>query len=204
MSFASPAKFAHVVYRTRRFAQMLAWYQTVFNARVQHQNPALAFLTYDDEHHRFAFVNMDMLMPVAPGTSVIGKQGLIGVDHVAYTHASLDDLFGNYVQLKAQGITPYWCIHHGVTVSMYYADPDGNQMEFQVDVFASNDEANAFMCGPGFAENPIGVEFEPEDWLAQVRAGAKLSDFLLRREHRPVSPIRGSAGAAASPAVAIH
>ncbi|MGA2307628.1 MAG: hypothetical protein ABSH29_26080 [Acidimicrobiales bacterium] len=28
---------------------------------------------------------------------------------------------------------------------MYYGDPDGNQMEFQVDCFAENDEANAFM-----------------------------------------------------------
>ena len=204
MSIASAAKFAHVVYRTRRFAQMLAWYQAVFNARIQHQNPALAFLTYDDEHHRFAFIDMDALMPVGAGAPRGGKQGLIGVDHVAYTHTSLEPLFENYAQLKAQGITPCWCIHHGVTVSMYYADPDGNQMEFQVDVFASNDEANAFMCGPGFAANPIGVEFDPEDWLAQVRAGAKLSDFLLRRVHQPVSPIRGSAGVAEETADAAH
>ena len=30
--------------------------------------------------------------------------------------------------LKAKAIHPYWCVHHGITVSMYYADPDGNQM----------------------------------------------------------------------------
>ena len=49
------------------------------------------------------------------------------------------------MSLKDEGISPYWCIHHGITVSMYYGDPDGNQMEFQVDCFAENDEANAFM-----------------------------------------------------------
>ena len=54
MSCSRPTKFAHVVYRTRRFNEMLAWYQTVFGARVQHQNPVMAFMTYDDEHHRFA------------------------------------------------------------------------------------------------------------------------------------------------------
>jgi catechol 2,3-dioxygenase-like lactoylglutathione lyase family enzyme len=206
MSIASPAKFAHVVYRTRCFEQMLAWYQTVFNARVQHQNPALAFLTYDDEHHRVALANMDVLMPATAGIPNTGKQGLIGVDHVAYSHPSLERLFENYAQLKAQGITPYWCVHHGVTVSMYYADPDGNQMEFQVDAYPTNDEANAFMCGPGFAENPIGVEFDPEEWLGKVRAGGRLSDFLLRREHQPASPVRGSACAAAepSPVLATH
>lgn len=47
---AKPTKFAHVVYQTRRFDEMLDWYQKVFEAKVVYQNPALAFLTYDDEH----------------------------------------------------------------------------------------------------------------------------------------------------------
>jgi len=189
MSRIRPAKFVHVVYRTRRFEQMLRWYQTVFDAKVQHQNPALAFLTYDGEHHRFAFANLDILQP--EGTEA-DRRGMIGVDHVAYTYASLNDLFENYAQLKAQGIRPYWCIHHGVTVSMYYADPDGNQMEFQVESYGSNEEANAFMAGPHFAANPIGVEYDPEDWLARLRAGAPASEFLLRQTDEPISPIRGS------------
>ena len=198
MPLVSPAKFVHVVYRTRRFEQMLAWYRTVFKARVQHRNPAMAFLTYDDEHHRFAFIDMDVVMPRGANAPQTDKQGVVGVDHVAYTHASLDDLFGNYVELKAQGIEPYWCIHHGITVSMYYADPDGNQMEFQVDAFAFSDDANAFMCDPSFADNPVGVEYDPEDWLAHARSGARLSDFLMRTSHQPASPIRGSAAAAAA------
>ena len=66
MSCIRPTKFAHVLYRTRRFEQMLRWYETVFDAKVQYQNPALAFLTYDDEHHRFAFANLSFLQPTAP------------------------------------------------------------------------------------------------------------------------------------------
>ena len=189
MSRIRPRKFVHVVYRTRRFDEMVRWYQTVFGARVQHQNPALAFLTYDDEHHRFAFANLDILKP---GSTEKDRRGVIGVDHLAYTYGSLEDLLENYGQLKAQGITPYWCVHHGITVSMYYADPDGNQMEFQVDCFASSEEANAFMEGPHFAENPIGVEYNPDQWLARLRAGTPASEFLVRRSHQPVSPIRGS------------
>jgi hypothetical protein len=75
---------------------------------------------------------------------------------------------------------------------MYYADPDGNQMEFQVDCFGSNEEANEFMAGPHFAGNPIGVEYDADDWLARLRAGTPPSAFLMRRAHEPVSPIRGS------------
>jgi catechol 2,3-dioxygenase-like lactoylglutathione lyase family enzyme len=170
------------------FDQMLRWYRTVFDAKIQHQNPALAFLTYDDEHHRFAFANLDVLQPESTEKD---RCGMIGVDHVAYTYASLSDLLENYAQLKEKGIKPYWCVHHGVTVSMYYADPDGNQMEFQVDSFGSNEEANAFMTGPHFAANPIGVEYDPDEWLARLRAGAPPSEFLLRQTDEPISPIRG-------------
>src|ERR671913_1324716 len=98
-----PRKFAHVVYRTRRFAEMVRWYQAVFDAKVQYQSPALAFLTYDDEHHRFAFANLDVLKPQSTENE---RRGLIGVDHLAYTYASLSDLLENYAQLKAQGVDP--------------------------------------------------------------------------------------------------
>lgn len=184
-----PAKFAHVVYRTRRFEEMLKWYTTVFDAKVQYENPALAFLTYDDEHHRFAFANMALIQP--DGTEA-DKLGVIGVDHVAYTYGSLGDLFENFAELKDQGIVPYWCVHHGITVSMYYADPDGNQMEFQVDTFKTNEAANTFMHDR-FGANPIGVEYDPDAWLARLRAGSPESEFLTRASDEPISPIRGAA-----------
>jgi catechol-2,3-dioxygenase len=183
-----PTKFAHVVYRTRRFDEMVKWYTTVFDAKVQYANPVIAFLTYDDEHHRFAFANMTLIQPEGTETD---KLGVVGVDHLAYAHASLGDLFENYLTLKERGIAPYWCIHHGITVSMYYADPDGNQMEFQVDSFKTNEDANAFMHDR-FAANPIGVEFDPDAWLQRLNAGASEAEFLTRTTDLPVSPIRGA------------
>ncbi len=192
MSRIRPARFVHVVYRTRRFDEMIAWYQTVFDAKVRYQNPAIGFLSYDDEHHRIAFLNLSAIDPNGPETEPRGK---IGVDHVAYTYDSVGDLLGNYEQLKAKGILPYWCIHHGITMSMYYADPDGNQMELQVDACATNEDANGYMDGPNFGINPIGVEYDPEAVLAQLRAGVPESEILERRVHLPVSPIRGSLAA---------
>ena len=62
----------------------------------------------------------------------------------------------------ALGIRPCRCIHDGITVSMYYGNPDGNQLEFQVDCFESNDAANSDMHGPHFSANPTGVEYDPE------------------------------------------
>ena len=189
MTCVRPQKFVHVVYRTRRFEAMLRWYAAVFDAQTRHQNPALAFLSYDEEHHRFAFINLEVLQPDG---SEVDRTGVIGVDHLAYTYGSLTDLFDNYEKLKAQGINPYWCIHHGITVSMYYADPDGNQMELQVDCYSSAQQANGFMEGPHFALNPIGVEYDPEEWLHRLRSGEAPASLLPRSVHLPVSPVRGS------------
>ena len=65
-------------------------------------------------------------------------------------------------------------------------------MEFQVDSYATVDATNAFMHGAGYAENPIGVEFDPEEWLVRLRKGEPESAFLVRTVHQPVAEIRGT------------
>ena len=181
---AKPTKFAHVVYQTRRFQEMLAWYQQVFEAKIVYQNPALAFLTYDDEHHRFAFINM---FAFKPDGAKAEERADTGVNHVAYTYANLGDLLDTYARLKQVGIAPYWPIHHGITLSFYYQDPDGNRLEFQVDCLTV-EEANAFMLSDAFAANPIGVAIDPEALLAQYRSGIPLEQLLVQPEG-PMMPI---------------
>ena len=73
---------------------------------------------------------------------------------------------------------------------MYYGEPDGNRMEFQVDSHTNNDDANAFMTGPGFGQNPIGVEFDPDDLVKRLRAGEPTANLLVRTVHQPVAPLR--------------
>ena len=184
-----PTSFAHVVYRTYRFEQMLDWYMKVFCGKVQYQSPVIAFVTYDEEHHRVALLNLGILKGPSDAAT---PRGHPGVDHVAYGFASLRDLLGKYAELKEKGVMPYWCVHHGITVSLYYADPDGNQMEFQADSYTSNEEANAFMYGPHFEANPIGVEFDPDDMRERLKAGESEAALLLRAQHLPVSEVRGS------------
>ena len=170
---------------TSRFDEMIDWYETVFDATVQYRNPALAFLTFDDEHHRFAFANMSVINPSAAARELATG---IGVNHVGYTYASLGDLLETYARLKELGVAPYWRVHHGVTLSLYYRDPDGNRMEFQVDCCADAREAHAFMHSDAFAANPIGVEIDPEALLAQYRGGAP-AETLLAQPAGPVSQI---------------
>ncbi len=167
-----PSKLAHIVRRTTRFDAMVAWYQTVFAAKVAHSDGMLAFLTYDDEHHRFAIANI-------PGLAD-QPQFAAGTDHVAFTYADLGDLLHTYARLEREGIEPYWCINHGPTTSLYYKDPDGNRVELQVDNFPTSDECNRWMHSGAFAANPIGVVFDPRQLLARYRAGEPIETLTAR------------------------
>ena len=125
----SPVKLAHIVFRTNQLQKMLDWYCQVLEARPNFSDPKIAFISYDDEHHRVAFVAIEPYAEKPKGLHV-------GFYHVAFTYSNLGNLLGNYERLKALGITPWRPILHGPTASMYYKDPDGNDVELQVDAFA--------------------------------------------------------------------
>lgn len=167
-SHAVPKLMSHVVYRTYQFDEMISWYQVVFGARVTSRNERLAFLTFDDESHRFAIGNLNAGWPDAKSTRTAT---LVGVDHIAYTFANVTELFSTYERLRSQGIIPYWCIHHGNTVSMYYADPDDNQMEFQVETSAAQQQAGLNAEERSKINGSIGVEFDPDYWLDRLNTG---------------------------------
>jgi len=163
-----PAKFAHFVLRSPRWKQSVEWWRTVLLADIRHQNDFLCFLTYDDEHHRLAIVK------VPEGDD---RRSTAGLEHVAFTYASLDDLLTTYTRLKALGITPHAPVHHGMTLSLYYADPDANQVELQIDVL-DPDAAEAFMSSDVFAANPIGVSWDPDQMVAERAAGRSVEELI--------------------------
>ena len=167
-----PVKLAHIVRRTSRFDEMVEWYRTVLGAEVAHSDGMLAFLTYDDEHHRIAIATLPDLPDQPPLAA--------GTDHVAFSHADLGDLLYTYARLKRAGIEPYWCINHGPTTSMYYKDPDGNKVELQVDNHPTAEECNRWMRSGDFAANPIGVVFDPEELLARYRGGEPIERLTER------------------------
>jgi len=167
-----PTKLAHFVLRSAKFDEVRAWYQTVLGARVVFENDFLCFMTYDEEHHRIAFINM----PDASNP----PEGAAGVDHIAFTFAELGELLGTYARLKSADIEPFWCINHGPTTSLYYRDPDGNQIELQIDNFSTDQELNAFFTSGVFEQNPIGVEFDPQRLLERFENGDPIEDLIIQ------------------------
>jgi catechol-2,3-dioxygenase len=168
----APDGFAHFVVRTSNFEGMRRWYQTALNAEVVHDNGQLCFLTYDDEHQRLALINV-------PGLHAPDAESW-GLAHVAYSYKTLRQLLSTYVRLRDEGILPVRPINHGPTVSLYYKDPDGTAVEFQVDAFSSKAEAAGYFQSDEFKDNPIGVLFDPEELVRAYEAGVPEKELMRR------------------------
>ncbi|KAJ5635162.1 uncharacterized protein N7484_008475 [Penicillium longicatenatum] len=175
----SPVKLAHVVLRTKpeNFVQMTSFYKTFLGGHASHENDFLSFITYDDEHHRIAIAAI-------PGLGDHDAR-TCGLEHIAFTFAKLEDLLLAYRQRQAQGIKPVWAVNHGITISIYYRDPDGNQIETQVDGFNTVEEANEYMKKKEFSENPIGVDFDPDEYIQKLKDGASPNELLVRPDIGP-------------------
>jgi catechol 2,3-dioxygenase-like lactoylglutathione lyase family enzyme len=171
-----PTQLAHFVIRTRNVQTLVNWYKAVFQADSAFENGSIAFLYFDNEHHRIAIGEVPGLEPPNPRAA--------GFDHVAFSYGSIEDLLANYERLKALGIEPYFNIDHGLTTSLYYKDPDGNQIEFQVNNFESQALAHEYFRSKAFAENPIGVEIDPDTLLRRWKAG-EAPHYLLGSGTRP-------------------
>ena len=167
-----PRQLAHVVRRTSRFEELVRWYCTVLGAEVVHSDGMLAFLTYDEEHHRIAIAGIPGLPDQPPMAA--------GTDHIAFTYGDLGDLLHTFRRLKAAGIEPFWCINHGPTTSLYYKDPDGSRVELQVDNLPTAEAIEGWMRTGQFAANPIGVVFDPEELVARYEAGEPIETLTAR------------------------
>jgi catechol-2,3-dioxygenase len=165
----APAKLSHAVLRTTRLKEMVQWYKTVLNAEVLYENDFLVFMTYDEEHHRIALAQV-------PGL-VEKPKGCAGLDHLAFFYSTFCDWIETYERLKAAGITPRAPIHHGLSISLYYRDPDDNGVELSIDNVEKSQWHDWMRSQLG--KNPIGISFDPDELARKYHAGAPESE--LRR-----------------------
>ncbi|MEM7408731.1 MAG: VOC family protein [Myxococcota bacterium] len=186
-----PARFSHIVLRTRRFDQMAPWYKTVLNAEALFEIPNGAFLTYDDEHHRVLIIQ-DPRIPAPAPDEGRAPPALEGVAHWAYLFDSLSDLMTTYARLRDEAnITPTTCVNHGFQFSLYYHDPDGNEVELGCDSFETRDEMNDWFAEGHFAKNFFGYLFDPEEayrWHREGVADAEVFERTYRGEAPDLAP----------------
>lgn len=164
---------SHYGLRVRDLAKMTAWYQKFLEAKIEHDMGFGVFMTFDDEHHRLVIFTDENTVPKDPNAA--------GVEHVALGLPDFLSLADSYQRLKAHGITPTLPVNHGFTTSLYYEDPEGNQIELSVDNFATKEECRAWMRSERMAqlmEPPnFGNVFDPEEFVRLVRSGASRAEI---------------------------
>jgi len=155
---SNPAYISHYGIRAKNYKEMVEWYRAVFNSRIQHENEFLAFITFDDEHHRIVIFEDPETVDRVPTAA--------GVDHIGYGLAGFGDLVATYERLKLAGITPFLPLNHKFTTSLYYRDPDGNEVELSVDNFPTKAECSDFVTSERMNEigrPPFGCEFDADE-----------------------------------------
>ncbi len=164
----SPARFSHAVLRTARLKEMTEWYQTVLNTEILYRNDFIVFMTFDDEHHRIALIG-------GRGLAENSRRGA-GLDHLAFFYATMGEWIATYERLKAGGITPRVCVHHGITMSLYYRDPDNNGVELSIDAVEKSRWHEWMRDYLG--RNPIGAPLDPDEIARKFHAGVPETELL--------------------------
>ena len=164
--------FHHVNLKTTRLQEMIDFYRTLVGAEVIFQDQVGAWLSNDAANHRVALLAFPNFVDDPD------KDTRTGMHHSAFEYASFEDLNASYLRLRDAGITPALCLDHGMTLSYYYADPDGNNVELQVDCFGDWKKSTEWMrTSDEFKANPIGVFVDPARVAADHADGMSFAEI---------------------------
>ena len=187
MSSKTPIRpaFHHFNLKTTRLQELIDWYATVVGAEVTFQDATGAWLTNDGANHRIALLCF-------PGfVDDPERETRSGMHHSAFEYAGFAELNASYLRLRDAGIEPDICIDHGMTLSYYYKDPDGNRVELQVDNFGDWQSSKEWMrTSPDFRANPIGVFVDPARIAEAAQSGEPFTEIHRRATAGELSPLQ--------------
>ena len=119
-----PKQLGHIVLRVRDLERSEQFYSDVLGLHVTNKRPGqMTFMSaVDDSSHELA------LVPVgddAPGP----EDSRVGLYHFAWQMDSFDDLKRFYAEMKSKNVDVRGIGDHGISLGVYFFDPDGNEIE---------------------------------------------------------------------------
>ena len=142
-----PKQVGHLVLNVRDVEASEKFYTEVLGFEIAMKRPNATFLTCGQVHHDLAlFQASNVAEPVA--------KGRLGLNHFAIQVGDMDELKEVHRKLKDIGMD----IDHGMTKSIYFADPDGIDIEVFYDVYATNEEGLAVMRDPNRVNTELVLE----------------------------------------------
>lgn len=147
-----PREIGHLVLNVSDVARSTAFYRDVVGFQVSRYGADgnRNFLTCGTMHHNLALFK-------APAGAQPRRKGKIGLNHFAFKVESYQALQQAHQRLLQANAVIDRVVDHGMSLSVYFFDPDGIMMELFCDTFASQAEGLAFMkATPGQAK-PIDI-----------------------------------------------
>ncbi|HUB13372.1 MAG TPA: VOC family protein [Acetobacteraceae bacterium] len=119
-----PKHLGHVNLYVRNAERSKQWYQDVLGLHVYDFRPGwAAFMSADTEKsHEVALMQVGDDAPLQ-------QKGQVGLNHLAFMMASLDDLKAIYHRMKEKDVKIDRVVDHGLSLGIYFRDPDGNGLE---------------------------------------------------------------------------
>lgn len=123
----------HVHLKVSELERSIDFYTDVLDFEVTERVDRFAFLTLGSHHHDLA---LQAVGTGARGRRVVGPA--VGLYHVAFEVATDDRLTAVYRRLERREV-PVSPVDHGISLALYFDDPDGNGVEVYRDVREERD-----------------------------------------------------------------
>ncbi len=124
-----PERIGHVVIKVRDIERTKKFYTEVLGLQQMMELPQLKmafFASNGRDHHEIGCVEV--------GADAAGNQPKqIGLVHIAFRLRDEDHLRAAYKEFKEREVPISFTVDHGITKSIYFRDPDGNQLEVYCD-----------------------------------------------------------------------
>jgi catechol 2,3-dioxygenase len=158
-----PERIAHVVLKVRNLEQSKKFYTEILGMQVMKHVPEIkaVFLSFNGrDHHEIALFEIG-------ASAETPKMNQTGMLHVAFRLRTEEDLLAAYKEFKEKGVPVSFTVNHGVSKSIYFRDPDNNELE----VYCDNGIAEIDSIRPNGYLGTEKLEFAKDDrGLADVMA----------------------------------
>ncbi len=123
----NPTRLGHLVLRVRDLKRSEEFYTRILGLKVTGRaGETMTFFSSTDDYHDLAIIKLG---ENAPGPD----PNRVGLYHFAYQLGSLDELKEAYRFLQEKEVKIAGMGDHGQTKSLYFLDPDGNEIEVYCD-----------------------------------------------------------------------
>jgi len=121
-------RLGHVVLKMRDLEKAKGFYRDILGMKITEERADFGvFFRFEDYHHDIAVFKVD-------DDAVPPEQNQVGLSHLALVTDNLESVKAMYRRLKAHDVPIVRTVDHGVTKSVYFKDPEGNELEIYCDV----------------------------------------------------------------------